>query len=198
MPLPQLAERLNVSVLVNKDPTADQRHVTYALRSNGATSCSPNREQLVFMCLGIFQGGCAIEALARVVDGNVDDELESLVDKSLAQLYFGENGAARYRLLEPIGEFAVLELDAASLGKSFRDRHLAYYTRLRLQPPAQKKANEKNAARTLGRRDGNLRAALEWVRTIIPRKRGASRATLGCIGEHAETLPRGGPRSSAL
>ncbi len=93
-------------------------------------------EQAVFRRLAVFRGGWTLEAAEAVCGGEpvedweVVDVLLRLVDKSLVVM--GEaGGAARYRFLETVREYARERLIAAGEREAYRERHVAYFvTRL--------------------------------------------------------------------
>src|SRR6185503_6798693 len=76
-------------------------------------------EQQLFARLGVFRGGCTLEAAEDVADADVDT-LQSLVDKSLLR-----RTDDRYWMLETIREFA-----AEQTGEESRRRHAAYFLEL--------------------------------------------------------------------
>lgn len=162
MPLRRLAEKLSVSILVNKDPTASERHRTLRDAIEWSYRLLGPPEQRAFLALSVFAGGCTIEALESVVGADVDDDAGSLIDKSLAQLYPADDGGSRYRLLEPIAEFASLELAATPFGDRFHRCHFTFYHAL-ARASAQADGPSKQASFDRIDADiGNVRAALNW------------------------------------
>ena len=163
MPLQRLAERLSVSTLVNKDPTADDRHRTLRDAIEWSYKLLGPDEQRVFMALAVFQGGCTIEALEHVAEGDVDDDAGSLVDKSLAQLHLTEYASSRYRLLEPIAEFASLELTRTALEDGFRRRHCGFYSEVASAAVSADGAAQRARFERIDCELANERAALNWA-----------------------------------
>jgi excisionase family DNA binding protein len=90
-------------------------------------------EQMHFRRLGVFFGGCTLEAaedVGRAVgDANVDvfAVLSSLVESSLLQREEGADGEPRFRMLETIREFALERLEEAGEREQTRDAHAAYF-----------------------------------------------------------------------
>jgi predicted ATPase len=78
-------------------------------------------EQRLFERLGLFEGGCTLEAAESTADADVDT-LQSLVEKSLVR-----RTGDRFWMLETIREFACEELGASD---EMRVRHAAYYAEL--------------------------------------------------------------------
>ncbi|HYL27058.1 MAG TPA: adenylate/guanylate cyclase domain-containing protein [Candidatus Nitrosotalea sp.] len=163
MPLQRLAEKLNVSILVNKDPTAADRHRTLHDAIEWSYKLLVPAEQRAFMALAVFGGGCTIEALEHVTEAEVDDAVGSLVDKSLAVLHYGGETSPRYRLLEPIAEFASLELTRNGLDGAFRRRHCEFYAALASAAASTDGAAKSANFERLDCELANERAALSWA-----------------------------------
>jgi predicted ATPase/class 3 adenylate cyclase len=163
MPLQRLAEKLNVSNLVNKDPTAADRHRTLRDAIEWSYRLLGPAEQRVFMALAVFQGGCTIEALEHVAEADVDDDAGSLVDKSLAQLHLAEGASSRYRLLEPIAEFGSTELTRNALVDGFRRRHCGFYSSLASTAASADGAAKRAYFERIDCELANERAALNWA-----------------------------------
>jgi predicted ATPase/DNA-binding XRE family transcriptional regulator len=121
-------------------------------------------ERGLFRRLAVFAGGWSLEGAEAVAPAHdVLDPLERLVEASLVVRMRRED---RYRMLEPIREYAMGELDAAGELAETRDRHAAFYLDL-----------AENACRDLTRGDqlarlqvidrhhDNLRSALSWLLT---------------------------------
>ena len=153
IPLQRLAKKLSSLLLINPDPTAEQRHRTLHDAIEWSYRLLAPSEQHVFLALSVFRGGCTIQALESVVRDEIDDELGSLVDKSLTQIDLDDTGSARYRLLEPMAEFAALELTQSEIGPSLRGHHFDFFDGLVGSAPRFELAREVD----------NLRAALGWA-----------------------------------
>jgi predicted ATPase/DNA-binding XRE family transcriptional regulator/tetratricopeptide (TPR) repeat protein len=92
-------------------------------------------EQRLFRRLGIFVGGCTLEAAQTVcawpTDGGpaesekarnaVADTLAALVEQSLVQEMEGPLGESRYSMLETIREYALEQLEASEAGSELQD-----------------------------------------------------------------------------
>ena len=83
-----------------------------------------SEEQAGFGRLGVFAGGCTLEA-ARRVDAADLDLLQSLVEKSLLR-----HADARYFMLETVREYALERLEEIGESTSVGDRHARYYAGL--------------------------------------------------------------------
>jgi predicted ATPase len=109
-------------------------------------------ERQLFARLGVFRGGCTLEAAEAVAAADVDT-LQSLVDKSLLR-HTGD----RYWMLETIREFA-----AEHIADETRRRHAAYFLALAEAAEPHLPAYEREWVDCLDREHDNLRAALDWL-----------------------------------
>jgi predicted ATPase/DNA-binding XRE family transcriptional regulator len=125
-------------------------------------------EQAVFRQLGIFIGGCSLEAAEAVcapgLPGGIARQIEGLAQKSLVQESEGEAGESRYTLLETLREYAQEQLAAAGEAEATQRRFVRYFAR-RLDAgiaapdwPVMITALLKR----LSRERHNLQAALDW------------------------------------
>jgi predicted ATPase/DNA-binding SARP family transcriptional activator len=112
-------------------PDASDRHRTL----NHAISWSydllqPDKQKL-FRRLGVFSGGCSLEAAERICGGAVDviAGLTALVDASLVRLE-GTDREPRFAMLETIREQAAHRLEASPEADELRRRHADYFTQL--------------------------------------------------------------------
>jgi predicted ATPase/transcriptional regulator with XRE-family HTH domain len=168
--LVQLTERLDdcFRLLTGGSRTALPRQQT--LRGTLDWSCSllTEMERRVFERLAVFVGGWTLAA-AEAVSGGEDmppaDVLEllvQLVDKSLV-VAEERDGAQRYRLLEPIRQYALERLGTGAKAQSVRRRHAEYFTGLAEAAEAELVgANQAAWLNRLEQEHDNLRAALAW------------------------------------
>jgi len=124
-------------------------------------------EQRLFRHLGVFVGSWTLDA-AEAIGGDPDgdgvlDRLARLVEVSL--VVADEAGDdMRYRLLEPIRQYALEQLDQQGEAAAVRDRHAAHFLALAetaeplLRGPAQVPWVERLEAD-----HGNLSAAMRWL-----------------------------------
>ncbi|KUJ64901.1 hypothetical protein ACZ90_54110 [Streptomyces albus subsp. albus] len=122
-------------------------------------------EQHCLARLSVFAGGCTVTAAQQLTEPSAGSEavLADLVERSLVTAEHGDT--TRYRLLEPVRQFAALRLRATGDEHAARRRHAAIFRRLAEQ------ADERYApagtdilrARSAVLHElANLRAALEW------------------------------------
>ena len=124
---------------------------------------------MLFRRLGVFAGAFALEAAEEVaagggVDGrDVADLLGRLVDKSLV-VADEDRGGYRYRLLEPVRQYARERLAEAGEATTVEARHHAFYLDLaRAADPEAAPAGPAVALDRLEAEHDNLRAALAWA-----------------------------------
>ena len=125
-------------------------------------------EQVLFAWLGVFAGGCTLEAAEAVCgvgeDHTVIDRLGSLVETSLLQAVDGVEGGQRLLMLETIREYAAERLEHSGGGASARSRHALYYLALVEETASQPSgADETHWLDRLEDEHDNVRAALRWA-----------------------------------
>jgi tetratricopeptide (TPR) repeat protein len=127
-------------------------------------------EQHLFARIGVFAGGCTIEAAEAVCDTDgslaidVLDGIGALLDASLLTREAGEGGHVerRVRMLETIREFALELLADDVRGDAVRDRHRDWFLDLaRRAAPNLTSAQQDAWLDELESEHANLRAALE-------------------------------------
>jgi predicted ATPase len=116
-----------------------------------------------FCYLGVFAGGCTLEA-AEAVSGTTFERLSSLVDANLLRHAATAKGS-RYSMLETIREYAAERLDALADVEALHRRHADYFLALA------QSANLSSESRGEQRHDlviseqANIRAAIDWAAT---------------------------------
>jgi len=122
-------------------------------------------ERSLFRRMGVFVGGCTLEAAEGVCDADLDS-LQSLVEKSLLR-HTGE----RFWMLETIREFAVEQLQASGEGDRYRRRHADHFLALAeaagLSVEAVEREEPQRHDAAFAEQD-NLRAALDWTLEADP------------------------------
>jgi predicted ATPase/DNA-binding NarL/FixJ family response regulator len=114
---------------------SDPRHQTIRASLDWSHELLTDAERQLFARLSVFSGGFDLEAAAAVcagggiVSGQVLDEVEGLVDKSLLAVE-RRAGATRFRMLDFVRQYAFERLAAAGEGDRLADRHRGYFREL--------------------------------------------------------------------
>ena len=128
-------------------------------------------EQALFARLAVFTGGFTLDAVEAIAAGSevaAEDAVGyfvRLVDKSLV-LRAGDTPELqpRYRLLEPLRQFAQSRLSAEGSETEARDLHLEYYARLAEEiEPNLYVAGSRQWLDRVSDETANIRAALGWA-----------------------------------
>jgi non-specific serine/threonine protein kinase len=170
MAVGQIAARLEVSfrALGGGSRTAPSRQQTVAATLDWSHNLLTDVERMLFRRISVFAGGFDLEA-AEAVCAQEDMErtqvlevLTLLIDKSLVVLE-EQAGEARYRLLEPIRQYAREALEACGEMEAFRRQHTIHFRTLSRQIEWELWGPEQALLlQRLERDRGNLRAALTW------------------------------------
>jgi non-specific serine/threonine protein kinase len=165
--------RLSSRLLTGGARDAEQRQQT--MRSTLAWSYHLLRpaERRLFGRLGVFVGGCTLEAAEAVcatpegaepLGTDVLEGLGALVEHSLVQQREGD-GEPRFSLLQVIREYALEQLDASAEAEVLHRAHATYYARLGDAAELHLVGWEQATwVEQLEREHDNLRAALRWLR----------------------------------
>jgi WD40 repeat protein/predicted ATPase/transcriptional regulator with XRE-family HTH domain len=152
----QLRRNLDALTISLRDLPARHRSMRAAFDHSWDLLTEP--ERALWSRLAIFRGGWTLEAAEQVV-GATMPELMALVDWSLVR----QGEAARFRMLEPIREYALERLAAHEDGAHLRRRHARYYATLAASARVQLTGPQQTAwMQRLGADHDNLRAALDW------------------------------------
>lgn len=104
----------------------------------------------------------AVGAGSGIEEDDVLELLLRLVEKSLVVTETSEGSALRYRMLEPIRQYAQQKLEESGEAERVRERHARYY--LALTEVAEPELKEQGAwLERLGAEHANFRAALSWT-----------------------------------
>lgn len=125
-------------------------------------------EQTLFRRLGVFQGGCELEAIETVCvnapSADVLDVVSSLVERHLL-VADERDDTPRFRLLQTVREYALERLEAEGETDAARRSHMSYYLALSEESAPAILGPEGDAwARRLDRELDNMRGALGWSR----------------------------------
>jgi non-specific serine/threonine protein kinase len=168
----QLAARLDhaLTMLTRGSMALPERHQTLRAVLDWSDTLLSGPERVLFRRLAIFAGGFTLEA-AEHVCGNVPGSdpldilelLSNLIDKSLVTVR-EMDGEMRYRMLEPIREYAREKLAGdAYESRAVAARHLEFFMQLaeRAEPELTGPLQGSWLKRLEAEHD-NLRAALSW------------------------------------
>jgi predicted ATPase/DNA-binding SARP family transcriptional activator/DNA-binding CsgD family transcriptional regulator len=167
----QIAERLGRSLMLLKDArTAHHRHRTLRAALEWSYDLLGGPEQELFGRLSVFAGGFSLEAAESVgVGGSIAEEdvldlLGTLVEKSLVVVEERWEKGARYRMLEPIRQYAREKLQESGEAGEAQDRQAACF--LAFAERAEPELRGRGQLKWLGRLEednANLRAAMNWL-----------------------------------
>ncbi|MDE3089192.1 MAG: helix-turn-helix domain-containing protein, partial [Chloroflexota bacterium] len=170
LPIKQIASRLENRFRLLRGGTSGTpvRHQTLWNAIDWSYELLSEAERAVLRRLSAFSGGWSLEAAETVCAGDVVadqdvlDLLTLLVDQSLIQVSERE-GAARFRMLETIREYAFERLiESGELART-RHGHLEYFVGLAEEAePKLSGAEQASWLERLDREEDNLRAAMRW------------------------------------
>jgi predicted ATPase/DNA-binding CsgD family transcriptional regulator len=210
----QVSERLgrSLKLLTGGERTADHRHQTLRAALDWSYGLLSEPEQVLFGRLSAFAGGFTLEAAEGVGAGEGIEEadvlelLSLLVDKSLVEAEENWERGARYRLLEPVRQYAREKLEESGEGEAIGRRHAEFF--LALAEEAELELSRPRQAEWLDRLEteqDNLRAALTWALErevdLGPRMAGALCRfwhTRGYLSEGRRYLEQAVARSDAV
>ena len=114
---------------------SDPRHRTIRASLDWSHELLTDRQRQLFARLSVFSAGFDLEAAAAVcaggaiATGQVLDEIQGLVDKSLLAVE-RRAGATRFRMLDFVRQYAAERLAAAGEDVALADRHRAHFREL--------------------------------------------------------------------
>ena len=144
------------------------RHTTMRAALDSSYRLLQPPQQQLFGRLAVFAGGFDLDALEAVADLGDDllTALTALVDHSLVLTESQPDGRMRFRLLEPVRQYAVTVFVTDDSEDSVRDRHAHHYLAVALHDDARLRGPDRAAALVdLRREEANLLAALAWARS---------------------------------
>ena len=168
----QISERLghSLKLLTGGERTADHRHQTLRAALDWSYELLGEPEQKLFMRLSAFAGGFTLDAAESVgAGGDIEEEdvlelLSHLVNKSLVVAEESWERGARYRLLEPVRQYAREKLRLSGEAEAVGRRHAEFF--LALAEEAEPELSKPRQGEWLDRLEtehDNLRAALSWA-----------------------------------
>jgi len=168
----QISDRLKASLgfLRGGGTTVTRRQQTLRGAMDWSYDLLSEPEQVLFGRLSVFAGGWTLEAAEAVgAGGDVEgvDVLEllwRLVNKSLVVAEAGTEGTARYRMLEPIRQYAREKLEESGKAYEVKARHAAFFLALTEEAePELAGPQQRLWVERLEVEHDNLREALSWV-----------------------------------
>jgi predicted ATPase/transcriptional regulator with XRE-family HTH domain len=171
--LEQLAERLGYDsgVLGGVDRAGLPQHQTIRATIDWSHDLLCEQERVLLRRLSVFAGGWTLDTAEKVCSGagieaaDVLDLLTQLVDRSMA-LVDAQGAVARYRLLQPIRQYALEQLESSGEATTYRRRHAAALLELAGTGDTDPSGPDEIAALDrLEAEHDNLRAALRWALT---------------------------------
>ena len=171
----QIVTRLDhaLTLLVTGNRRAPARHQTLRATLDWSYTLLPEPERSLFQCLSVFAGGWTLGGAESVCAEAVAprqsllDLVAQLVKKSLVLAEPDSDGAVRYRLLEPVRQYAQEQLLNASFAEHVKHRHALHF--LELAEQAEPELRGADRALWLDRLESehdNLRAALAWSESV--------------------------------
>ncbi len=169
MGVAELAQRLDDCFrdLTGGGPNRPERHQTLKAAVDWSYALLGPFEQEVFASLSVFRGGFTLEAVETVCGPGSEtiEGLQHLADQSLVIAEPCPDGAMRYRVLEPLRQYAAECLEAAHRTEDMRRRHADY-----MRSALPRRWNPVWWGPRLAEREqwveqelDNLRAALRWL-----------------------------------
>ena len=167
----QISERLTNSLKLltggSKTQLPKQRTLRGAL--DWSHELLSEDEKKLFGKLSVFAGGWTLEA-AEVVGGGGDEEddildlLSGLVEKSLVMVEASEGSSVRYRMLEPVRQYAREKLEESGDSEKVQRQHAAFFLALAEDAePWLRGPEDTEWLRRVEVEHDNLRAALSWT-----------------------------------
>jgi non-specific serine/threonine protein kinase len=160
----------SLDLLTRGGRTAEPRQRTLKGALDWSHELLEEPEKILFRRFSVFAGGWTLKPAETVAsgdgvgEGEVLDLLSELVEKSLALCEEHEGSGLRYRMLEPVKQYAREKLEEAGEAETVRHRHADYFLALaerarpELRGPEDRKWLEK-----LEREHDNMRAALSFA-----------------------------------
>ena len=145
---------------------SDPRHQTIRASLDWSHALLTAQERQLLARLSVFSGGFDLEAAAAVcpggaiVPGEILDEIEGLVDKSLLAVE-RRAGATRFRMLDFVRQYAAERLVAAGDEVAIAERHRAYFLELSERADREHWALSPAGRARLDDESPNLRAAID-------------------------------------
>jgi len=143
--------------------TAPARHQTLDGALSWSYTLLDHEEQRLFRRLCVFAGGFSLDGAQALGGADVLHLLPQLVIKSMVQVEGAFNASRRYRLLEPLRQFARARLVELGELEPAQREHAQYILRLAEQARDQQEhGSVVPQFEALNAEAGNIRAAMDW------------------------------------
>jgi predicted ATPase/DNA-binding CsgD family transcriptional regulator len=126
-------------------------------------------EQVLFRRLSVFAGSWTLKAAEEVGSDGIEkkevlDLLSRLIDKSLVVAEVAQDSPIRYRMLEPVRQYARERLDESGETEAIHRRHAEFFLALAEVPkPELEEAQQESWLERLEEEHDNFRVALSWT-----------------------------------
>jgi predicted ATPase/DNA-binding CsgD family transcriptional regulator len=165
--------RFRGQALLSMDGAKDVpiRHHTLRRAMEWSYGLLDANEQAAFRKLSVFVGGWTLDAAEAVLQERAQTSpgwatLGRLVDKSLVQADAIARHERRYRMLQPVREFALTHLQESGELDAAQDQHACYYLALAEQAEQEWYGPEEATwLRRMEQEHENIRAVLMWADT---------------------------------
>ena len=170
--LEQISSRLggSLDLLTRGGRTAEPRQRTLKGALDWSHELLSEPEKVLFRRLSVFAGGWTLKSAETVASGNgveegeILDLLSGLVEKSLALAEEHKGIGLRYRMLEPVKQYARGKLEEGGEGQTVRRRHAEFFLALAEQArPELRGPEDKTWLERLEREHDNIRTALSFA-----------------------------------
>jgi len=168
----QIYERLenSIKLLTGGGRTVVPRQRTLDGAMEWSHKLLSEEEKKLFGRLSVFAGGWALEAAEAVCpgghvrEGDILELLSGLVDKSLVVAQATEDNGVRYRMLEPIRQYALEKLKERGEAEEARHRHANHFLALAQEAEPELRRQQQGIwMERLEAEHDNFRAALSWA-----------------------------------
>jgi predicted ATPase/class 3 adenylate cyclase len=154
----QIVERLGERLdLFKGGRDAEPRQATLRATIEWSHALLSPEEQTLFRRLGVFVGGCTLDAASAVCDADLDT-LQSLVEKSLVRHTEG-----RFWMLETIREYAVDRLEHSAEVDQLRRRHAEHLLALGESANLSAESDGPEHPEIVRAEIDNFRPAIDWA-----------------------------------
>jgi tetratricopeptide (TPR) repeat protein len=157
----QILERLahSLDLLTTGARDAPERHQALRATIEWSHELLEEKERDLFARLGIFSGGCTLDAAETVCGADIDT-VQSLVEKNLLR----RTDEGRFFMLETIKEFAEARLEQSSIASQMHEAHARLISAFAQRVGSALWAKEDSQALAeIAQEQDNVRAALTWM-----------------------------------